>query len=249
MNKLKVPDPPVIQTLWVGDTLSAIERLCLSSFVYPGHNIHLYAYSDIDNIPEGVVVKDGNEILPESMIFEYKEYKSFSGFSNYFRYKLLTDKGGYWVDTDIVCLKPFDFTEPFVFCSEEVLPLGQGNTHVGSCLIKAPKDNPLTSDAYNVCLSKKPEDLDWGEIGPSLVKEMVEKYNMQNFVKHPYWFCPVPGCMWQVFLNPNVVIEFDETTYAVHLWNEMWRRAEVDKNQKFHPDCLYEKWKKEFNID
>jgi len=30
------------------------------------------------------------------------------------------------------------------------------------------------------------------------------------------------------------------------LWNEMWRRAEVNKNQKFHPDCLYEKLKKQY---
>ena len=105
-----------IQTLWVGDTLSTMERLCLSSFVHHGHETHLYTYSDIDNVPEGVVVKDGNEILPESMIFEYKNYKSFSGFSNYFRYKLLTENGGYWVDTDVVCMKPFNFEEPFVFC-------------------------------------------------------------------------------------------------------------------------------------
>ena len=105
-----------IQTLWVGSTLSKMEQLSLSSFVKNGHDTHLYAYYDIDNVPEGVEVKDGREILPEDMIFKYSDHNSFSGFSNYFRYKLISDKGGFWVDTAMVCLKPWDFTEPFIFC-------------------------------------------------------------------------------------------------------------------------------------
>ena len=64
----------IIQTLWVGVTLSVMERLCLSSFVKNGHEVHLYAYYDIDNVPEGVTIKDGREILPEDMIFKYKEH-------------------------------------------------------------------------------------------------------------------------------------------------------------------------------
>ena len=235
-----------IQTLWVGNTLSVMEKLSLSSFVKNGHETHLYAYEDIDNVPDGVVVKDGREILPEEMIFKYREHDSFSGFSNYFRYKLLTERGGFWVDTDVVCLRPFDFQEPFVFCSEEVLPLGQGNTHIGSCVIKAPAENILTKAAYEICTKKNPEELVWGEIGPGLVKEMVEKYTMKNFVKDPASFCPIPGCMWHVFIQTGVELKFDEDTYAVHLWNEMWRRSGVDKNQTFSPDCFYERLKKKY---
>lgn len=236
----------VIQSLWIGTTLSKMEQLSLSSFVKNGHETHLYTYYDIDNIPAGVIVKDGRDILPEDMIFKYKEHNSFSGFSNYFRYKLITEKGGFWVDTDMVCLKPWDFSDPFIFCSEEVLPLGQGNTHIGSCVIKAPPGNVLTKNAYEICMGKKPEELVWGEIGPRLVKEMVEKYAMKSFVKAPDWFCPIAGCMWHLFLEPHVEFDFKETTHGLHLWNEMWRRAGIDKNQDFHPDSLYEKLKKEY---
>ena len=73
----------IIQSLWVGERLSTMERLCLSSFVKNGHEVHLYTYSDVEGIPEGVQVKDGSEILPEDMIFMYKEHKSYSAFSNY----------------------------------------------------------------------------------------------------------------------------------------------------------------------
>ena len=235
-----------IQTLWVGNKLSTMERLCLASFVQNGHPIELYTYEEIENVPDGVIIRDGNEILSRDMIFEYKNHKSFSGFSNYFRYKLLTEKGGWWVDTDVVCLKPFDFSDPLIFCSEEVLPLGQGNTHIGSCVIKAPANNVLTKDAFEICMNKKPEDLVWGEIGPGLVKAMVEKYNMQGFVKKPAFFCPIPGILWHAFLDGSVDIQFKEETYAVHLWNEMWRRNSIDKDKDFHPNSYYEKLKRRY---
>ena len=40
-----------------------MEQLCLSSFVYHGHDVHLYVYSEVEGIPDGVVVKDGNDIF------------------------------------------------------------------------------------------------------------------------------------------------------------------------------------------
>ena len=57
----------IIQTLWIGNSLSNIEIYSLKSFLNTGHIVHLYIYNEIDNIPDGVVVKDGNEILPENI--------------------------------------------------------------------------------------------------------------------------------------------------------------------------------------
>ena len=64
-----------IQTLWVGNKLSTMERLCLASFVQNGHPIELYTYEEIENVPDGVIIRDGNEILTKDMIFEYKNHK------------------------------------------------------------------------------------------------------------------------------------------------------------------------------
>jgi mannosyltransferase OCH1-like enzyme len=73
-----------------------MERLSIASFLTNGHEYHLYVYEEIENAPEGTVLKAANEILPESMIFQYKKYPSHAGFSNFFRYKLLLEKGGGW---------------------------------------------------------------------------------------------------------------------------------------------------------
>ena len=83
----------IIQSLWIGGALSKMEQLSARSFIDNGHEYHLYTYGDVKNIPEGVVVKDGNDILPESEIFRYKN-GSVSAFSNYFRFMMLHKKRG-----------------------------------------------------------------------------------------------------------------------------------------------------------
>jgi len=235
----------LIQTLWVGNELSDMERLSLTSFVKNGHDVVLYSYEDISNVPDGVTILDGNDILPEDMIFQYKDHKSFSAFSNYFRYKMLYEKGGWWVDTDVVCLRPFDFPEMNVFCSEDIPPFGTGNHHIGSCVIKFPMGSILAKEMFETCMLKDRENLKWGQVGPQLVQNNVIKFKMEFFVKKPEVFCPIPGCDWWKYttLSP---LEFGEEVYAAHLWNEMWRRAKADKNATYHENSFYEKMKKRY---
>ena len=85
-----------------------MEIISLNSFVKHGLEIHLYCYKDIENVPKGVIIKDARNILPESEIFTYKN-GSYSAFSNLFRFTMLDKVGGYWVDTDFVCIKKFNF--------------------------------------------------------------------------------------------------------------------------------------------
>ena len=63
--------------------------------IYGSENTRwIYTYGDVANIPEGTIVKDGNEILPASEIYRYKT-GSVSAFSNLFRFTMLYKKGGY----------------------------------------------------------------------------------------------------------------------------------------------------------
>ena len=101
----------VIQSLWIGPRLSMMERLSIASFLQNGHSYILYAYGPVEGLPEDAELKDANEILPSCVIFTYAEYATCSGFSNFFRYKLLLERGGWWVDTDMICLRPFEFDD------------------------------------------------------------------------------------------------------------------------------------------
>ena len=133
-------DNHVIQSLWIGPALSPMERLGINSFLRHGHEFHLYTYTPVGNVPQGVTMRDAREIIPLSLV-DYTKFPRLAIFADLFRYKLLLDKGGWWVDTDTVCMRPFDFPEEYVF-SSEVKSANRGvsiiGTQVNNGNIKAP---------------------------------------------------------------------------------------------------------------
>ena len=36
------------------------------------------------------------------------------------------------------------------------------------------------------------------------------------------------------------------TSYTIHLWNEMWRRYNLDKNKQYDSNCLFERLKEKY---
>jgi hypothetical protein len=237
----------IIQSLWIGSKLSVMEQLCIKSFLANGHEFHLYTYGEVENIPEGTLVCDGNEILPESEIFAYNVGPgkgSYSAFSNYFRYKMLELKGGWWVDTDIICLRYFDFEDEHVFSSEVT---HEGSLHTTSSVIKAPKGDDIAYYCYKICAEQDKETLEWGTVGPKLVKGAVEFFKMEDYVKEPHVFCPLGYQHAPLIVQEDLVLDFPEETYAVHLWNEMWRRNGIDKEGD-HPNSIYSKLREKYGV-
>jgi mannosyltransferase OCH1-like enzyme len=232
----------VVQGLWIGPELSAMERLSAASFLAHGHEYHLYVYDDVKHIPAGASVRDANEILPASSIFQYKGTKSYAGFANHFRYELLLSRGGWWADTDVICLKPFEFTSPYVFASEP----HAGGRIANNGVMKAPAASELLAHLCRVCRAKDPEKLVWGETGPRLLDASIKEFALDEYLTVPRVFCPLGYTEWAAALDPAARLTFGEETYAVHLWNEMWRRDGRDKNGRYHPDCLYERLKRRY---
>lgn len=231
----------IMQGLWIGAELSVLEQLSIASFLHHGHEYHLYVYDEIKHIPAGTVIKDASEILPASRIFQYKHFATYAGFANFFRYKLLLERGGWWVDSDTICLRPFVFPEEHVFATEKVDQL----EHVNSGIIKAPRGSPVMAYAWEVCQSKQPEKLVWGETGPRLMSEAVKRFALEQYQKPYHYFCPLSYYEWQRVLDPEPVV-LDQQPYAIHLWNERWRATGQDKNAPYPATCLYEQLKRKY---
>lgn len=49
----------------------------------------------------------------------YSKRPSYSGFANWFGYVMLYKEDGVWIDTDVACLKSFDFEKDSFFGSEQ----------------------------------------------------------------------------------------------------------------------------------
>ena len=232
----------VIQGLWIGPRLSTIEDLSIRSFLVHGHEYHLYVYGEIENVPPGTVLKDANEILPFSRVFKYRDYDSYAGFANIFRYNLLRRKGGWWADMDLICLKPFDFPDQYLFSSEAQQESQSSHLAVGA--LKVPAASDLMTHLCDECEKKNPAELTWGETGPRLFSSAVKKLGLEAAAADPAVFCPIPYFRWKDLLDPDVPWRFSEEVYAVHLWNEMWRREGFGKDDEYDPRSLYEHLKR-----
>jgi len=164
-----------------------------------------------------------------------------------FRYKLLLEKGNYWVDTDIVSLKKFDYENEFLFANARTPRkfLKYGNT-VCNCVMKTPKGSVIMEYCYDQASRKDTSEISWGETGPELLTEAVKLLNHKSDVARHELFCPIHWFKWDDAIKKNPSMKVLDNSDAVHLWNEMWRRAGIDKSGKFPENSIYEVLKRKY---
>ncbi len=225
----------IIQSLWMGGPLSNMEKLSIRSFVKNGHPYHLYTYGEVSSVPDGAVVMDANEIIPSSMAFTVRG--GYSSFSDFFRWKLVRDRGGWWADTDTVCLKPFKWSGDYVFVGGFGKP-GSADC-VSSGMFKAPKGSPIMKWGWEQCQKMNPETMTWGQAGPPLFTEAVHAFELTNRIVagdlfFPVFYTEAPRAFTDIY-KPRI----SPACFSIHLFNEMWRLAGVDKNGNY-PSSLYQ---------
>lgn len=243
-----------IQNLWIGNKLSLFAELGIKSYLKNGFEYHLYTYEAMSNLPEGAIAKDANEIVPKDLIFTYSN-GSYAAFSNLFRYSLLYQKGGIWSDTDIVCLKHFKFDQDYVFASEAHTDYQQTFT-TPFFLQSKPQTEPFKF-AVDECMRLREKvisgEIEWG-IGSMVLTAMIEKFNLKKYAVPWQTFTTCNCHHIQSFLDPNYnefpipkkMSEIPEQTVAVHLWNEIFRRQNIDVNQKFPDGSMIEEFKTKY---
>jgi len=221
-----------IRGLWIGPRLSAMERMSIVSFLRLGHPFELYTYAPVEDVPEGTSVCDGREILAPEEVFAYAGGPgrgSFAAFSNLFRYKLLLDGGGWWVDLDTIALRPFAFERPYIFG-------WQTGGSIGCGVLRAPAQSELMRECFETAKSAGRE-IWWGQIGPVLLTDVVQKLGLVESCEPAESFYPVPYTDWGRLVEPGGTIP--ESSHAVHLWHEMWRRQGWDPDAAYHPESIY----------
>ncbi len=242
---MKVVDSnKIIQSFWFGQSLTKLEQLCILSYLANGHEFHLYCYDKIEGVPEGTAVKDANEIIEKKHLFVDPQ-GSVAPFADWFRYNLLYKKGGWWVDLDSVCLKPFDFKEDHCFSSENS-PVQKGGYIINNGYIKAVKGDDFILDCIRYIKIRGVSGLGWAEFGPNLLSKVLSSYDVKSSVKTPEVFCPYNWFNISDLIAKPVSNAVDNQTYAIHFWNEIWRRGKLDKNASYHPDSVFEQLKRRY---
>jgi hypothetical protein len=254
---------PIIQGLWYGSSaLGQMERLSIQSFLCHGHEYHLYSYDQITNLPKGALLKDARSIHPSFEMIRNRDGKVLgAAFSDLFRYKLLHDRGHFWADLDVVCIRPFDFADEVVLAAENHRPRAElkvrvdPHAHIGiNCnVMKFPAGSAEMAYCYEQALHFDRSRLVFGEIGPELTTRCALKFGLQRFIKPPVTFNPVNYFDFRDLVNPRRKPCFTPATYAIHLWsgawgNRSWKQKLLNalmrtpaqlKNNRFPPTTLY----------
>ena len=100
--------------------------------------------------------------------------------------------------------------------------------------------------AWDACERMNVDDLQWSQCGPTLVGKAVELFSLQRYVQPWQVFCPLHFSVWEELLAPSLTWSFPPETHAIHLWNELWRRSNQDKDKHYDTACLYEQLKKRY---
>ena len=252
----------VVQSLWVGNPLSDIETYCIRSFQNAGHEFHLYIYGDVKNIPKGVVVKDGNEIMPEKELFQLKS--TFLPFSDIFRYKMLYEKGGYWVDMDMICIKKLEFTEPYIFSSERTIQKGAYKMKVKYVpnigILKAPPKSEFYKTLYERCIQHEHKKTNKDKIKyMRILRDHIVDYKFSKYVKTPEYFChldwwyakdaflDLPYLRDKYGVKGKTIMSMfkGKNVYTVHFWRDLvTKKYKLDTNAKYPESSLWELMKK-----
>lgn len=276
MNIQLSADNKVINGLWIspdGKPLTNMERLCIYSYCANGHDFHLWKYGDLSNIPAdtapgSVVLRDGNEILPQKEIF--LQNGSLAAFSDWFRWELMRQIGGWYVDMDIICIRPHQFNDKVVFQKT-------ATSYYNSNFIKFPKGHAVAEAMASACAHpnrvvpwdyvgrrwrkrgrsiwfwKNPHaQQGWGESGgPKGFTLAVSYFDMHRDAK-PFFISDIIGGMnFDYLINGklhrmNVLEKILDVSYAVHFLNETWRQRGMDKNGAYHPNSLFEVLKRRY---
>lgn len=209
------------QSFWYGETLPEHVVTCMKSFLYYGHEFELYSFGK-PPAPDGVVLRDANEILNEDELFFYVNEDgsrgSVSAFSNLFRYELLNKKGGWWVDTDVLCLSSSVPQHSHFWGWED-------DRHINGAILKIPKNDGF----LNLLLENSKaagKELYWGQIGPRLITKLVRELNLENMTYPSQFAYPLHWDEYRDLVSPSKKEEVDAKVNGVpflHLWNEKFR--------------------------
>ncbi|HVU25340.1 MAG TPA: hypothetical protein VHE13_14530, partial [Opitutus sp.] len=225
----------------------------------------LYTYAAPPDLPAGVRVLDAADIVPADRAPLRNDGTfaagSMGSFSDHFRYHLLLARGGWWVDMDVVCLRPWRFSQPALTASTDEL---QGGRIANGFVLRFPPGHPVMAACAAATDRLQLHAVGIDQTGPLLLNRTLTELGQRELMLPPSVFSPVPWNAshrlvqppWRRFTltelkhhlrRPHLRNHFTRDTAGLHLWNETWRHAGRDKNARYPHRSLYEQLQRRYN--
>jgi hypothetical protein len=231
---------PVLSSLWVGERLGFIERLCVQSAIANGHHFRLYSYEPqkLSGVPADVDLRDASEVMPREKLITYSDTGAVALGANFWRYEMLAKGLGCWTDMDMLFIRPMQIDTEYIFGWEHegwlnnALMLAPAGSAFVRDLLELPKPNarppwfgPKRTILFYLDRLKRGriglEDMPWGTYSSGLVTYLVKKHRLNQYALPPDVFYPVRWKDARALYGPAEEIEamLTERTVGVHLWH------------------------------
>ncbi|MEM6695606.1 MAG: glycosyltransferase family 2 protein [Pseudomonadota bacterium] len=239
---------PIVASLWIGGELSYLEQVCLKSFADHGHRVILYTYGAVTGVPDCVEVFDANLIFPNQSYIRHAKSGSPAVHADAFRYRMIELQNVIWVDADMLCMRPWDFSDQWVFGWEKPGKL------VCNAVLGLPRFSKTLKRLNALCATEYPippwapeaeqarlkaaadagnpvhvSEMAWGVWGPSALTYFLNDTGEMAHVLPQMAFFPISFRDRRMLLAPGDAVDraLDDGCYGVHLWNRRLRRRLV----------------------
>ena len=252
VSLIKTPKRDIIKSLWIGSYLNNISELCIMSWLRLNYKVELYI--DTLNLPKymdryrksgQLIFKSIKEIMP------YDKSQEILPYSDLFRYKMIFQTGGTWIDADMFLLKRLP-KDDIIISSEHTFIKGAFKSkltfvpNIG--VLRFPKGNQFLENLiFKIENSfKKAEYLD----NMIVFRKKLKNHPYFDLVSPPNMYCPCPW--WQtkeMYYSDHYTIKYGvknmtnkemlNSATSIHLWNNITHtKHNIDFN-KINPDSLY----------
>jgi hypothetical protein len=152
---------PDVVTFWHGP-LDRLRLTCLRSQVAAGHQVTVYSFEPLAQLPDGVGNAEAEAILPHAFSEKlrppqpdgsWRDWTTLQ-FSDFFRMRLMAQGAGLWLDADLLLLKPveIDPAKPY-FAWER-------RRQLGNSVLYLPADDPIVT-AFEGLMKQDELTPDW----------------------------------------------------------------------------------------
>jgi hypothetical protein len=216
--------PQVVQTFWHGRAIGAYQLLCLRSFADRGHQVEVFSYDSDLRLPGWIERRQAAEILPRDQVLRPLEGKRFAIHGHLFRYALLHQRGGWWIDPDVALLKPDLPDQKLFFAGYDIF----NRTSTGA--LKFPKGHPIIQAALNKTLSLGGDVAAWEQAGASLLTDLIRENGLDAALRTqgplgPLTWFEVPD-LFDPARTADLEARCNPATF-LQLHDDVWRRAGV----------------------
>ncbi|MFZ1418154.1 MAG: hypothetical protein WAS93_07430 [Burkholderiaceae bacterium] len=244
-----------VASLWIGDRLGMIEQASIRSFLKVGDHFILYAYNPIAGVPDGVEMRDAQEIYPCHNIIRHRKSGSPALHSDLFRYALLAKTDCIWVDLDMIALRSFDFPSEWVFGIET-------EGEVNGAVLNMPKNSKALQELlkFNERMVGFPPMMKgwqrvrywfkswgremtidrwpWGSIGPRALSHYLHLHDEFKYAMPVSAFYAIPLQRAHEFAIPGKLMldDLPKDAWGVHLWGKELRQYLKENGMETAPE-------------